>query len=99
MSRNNEGPDSRDVRTIEKLERDWENKKEKGEQAQKNLEEEFRKFFREKRAILAREALENINKAPGSNPFNRYKKGLDINGDSGMYGGHMGGLDNLGEDE
>ena len=90
----NDGPDSRDVRTIEKLERDWENKKEKAEQAQKNLEEEFRKFFREKRAVLAKEAIENINKAPGSNPFNRYKGSGE-----GVYGGEMTGRDRLGEDE
>ena len=95
----NDGPDSRDLRTIEKLERDWELKKEKGEKAQKDLEEELRKFFREQRAQLAREALENLSKAPGRNPFDVYKKGLDINGDSGMFGGHVSGKDRLGEDE
>lgn len=87
-----DGPDSRDSRAIEKLERDWEKKKEKGEQAQKDLEEEFRKFFREKRAQLAREALENINKPHGRNPFGRATE-------EGAYGGHMGKVDRLGDDE
>lgn len=95
--KNNDGPDPRDIRTIEKLERDWETKKEKAEAASKNLEEEFRKFFRENRGKLAKEALENINKPYGPNPFDRYKKGLD-SGD-GTFGGHMTGLDRLGEDE
>ena len=92
MSNFKDGPDNRDIRTIEKLERDWEKKKEKGEQAQKGLEEELRKFYREKRAQLAREALENINKPHGRNPFGKASE-------DGSYGGHMGKVDYLGEDE
>lgn len=88
-----DGPDSRDVRTIEKLEREWELKKERAENAQKALEEELRKFARENRQKLAKEALENINKPYGSNPFDKFNKGGE-----GTYSGHMTGLDRLGED-
>ncbi len=92
--KNNEGPDYRDVRTFEKLERDWERKKEKGEEAIKSLENEFRQFFKENRAKLAKEALENIHKAPEKNPFSLFDKSGE-----GSFGGAISAIEGLKKDE
>lgn len=87
----NDGPDSRDLRAFEKLEKEWDKKRELAEVAQKNLEDEFRKFFKENRGKLAKEALENINKPHGSNPFGRPGEG--------SFGGIMNDRDKLGDDQ
>lgn len=91
---NNDRPDYRDVKTFEKLEREWDKKKEKGEEAVKNLDNAIREFFRENRARLAKEALENIHKAPARNPFSHLDKGGE-----GSFGGKMSSIEGMKRDE
>lgn len=76
MSTNN--PDDRLLR---KMEREWEDKKEKAEEAYKNINEEIRKMFREHRSKIAQEALENIHKPSGSHPFSKFRGEGNFAGD------------------
>ena len=73
---------------VEKMQREWDKKQEKAEEAKEGLQNTLKEFFRENRRKLMQEALTNIRSAPGQNPFKRLggQEGGTFNGYADITG-------------